>query len=401
MHQFTTEPAHPLLQTLLAELAAGDPAAEDHFWAAVGPAGCPLIDPAGDDKCDVTFLWCGDADTGSVALIQDWGADGIRELLMARVPGSAVWHLTRRLPADTRTTYQLAPSPDPLAPELGPDNYRLDPLNPRTYAAYVDEAGGWSIDFSLLELPAAPPGDPQAGGWLAAEPPRGSLELHQPLGDGRRVWVYRPAGDPPGPHPLLLVFDGQLYKDQMGIQLMLDALIAEGRIPPVIAALIDNPERRELVCDEDFADTIATRLVPWLRERYPASAAPERTIAVGSSYGGLGAAFLALRHPATVGAVLSQTGWFRWAPEGEDEHEWLARQFAAAPPAPTRFYLDVGSLETARLLDGGLSQLEANRHMRTVLQARGYAVAYREYHGGHDYSSLRHPLYEALAAMIQ
>ncbi|HEY1013560.1 MAG TPA: alpha/beta hydrolase-fold protein [Herpetosiphonaceae bacterium] len=400
MHPFTTEPSHPLLRALVAGLEAGDQAAEARFWAEVEADGAPLLAPAGDEV-DVTFVWRGDEATGSVAVIQDWGADGIRELLMARVPGSAAWHLTRRLPADTRTTYQLAPSPDPLAPELTADNYRLDPLNPRTYAAYVDEAGGWSINFSLLELPAAPPlpwEEANAPGYALAG---GSLELSQPLGDERRVWVYQPAGDPPGPHPLLLVFDGRLYKDQMGVTLMLDALIAAGRIPPVVAALIDNPDRQELVCDEDFAATVAERLIPWLRERYPVSAAPERTYAMGSSYGGLGAAFLALRYPQTVGAVISQTGWFRWAPAGDAELEWLARQIAAGGCPPIRFYLDVGSLETARLLDGGLSQLEANRHMRTVLQAKGCQVAYREYHGGHDYSSLRQPLYEALAAMIK
>jgi enterochelin esterase-like enzyme len=38
--------------------------------------------------------------------------------------------------------------------------------------------------------------------------------------------------------------------------------------------------------------------------------------------------------------------------------------------------------------------------MRDVLRAKGYEVIYREYSGGHDYSSLQDPLFEALALML-
>lgn len=37
---------------------------------------------------------------------------------------------------------------------------------------------------------------------------------------------------------------------------------------------------------------------------------------------------------------------------------------------------------------------------RDVLRAKGYPVHYVEYHGGHDYSSLAHPLAEALVLML-
>ena len=116
--------------------------------------------------------------------------------------------------------------------------------------------------------------------------------------------------------------------------------------------------------------------------------------------GGVAAAYCALRYPEVFGNVLSQTGWFRWRPEGDDEFEWLAREFAGAPLLPLRWWLDVGALEQARMLDYGPTHLVANRHMRDVLRAKGYDVRYLEYYGGHDYSSLAHPLSLALAAMI-
>ncbi|HEU4745475.1 MAG TPA: hypothetical protein VFS61_09575, partial [Anaerolineales bacterium] len=99
--------------------------------------------------------------------------------------------------------------------------------------------------------------------------------------------------------------------------------------------------------------------------------------------------------------VLSQTGWFRWHPEADHEHHWLTRQFRDAPHLPLRWWLQVGKLEVARMLDGGPSQLAANRNLRDILQARNYFVSYHEYSGGHDASSLEHPLTKALIDIFE
>jgi enterochelin esterase family protein len=64
------------------------------------------------------------------------------------------------------------------------------------------------------------------------------------------------------------------------------------------------------------------------------------------------------------------------------------------------FWLQVGNLEIAQMLDGGPTQLAANQHMLHTLQAKGYRVAYREYSGGHDISSLEFPLSQALIDVL-
>ena len=353
------------LRQLRADLERGVAAALDDFWHEVAEHGTPLIEPADNEHCLVTFLWRDTGATTGCVVVQDWGADGLPEHHMTRLPNSNVWFYTRRLPADTRTTYQLWPLPTP------PDTFhlRLDPLNSQRYVAYLGEDDD-NIEFSLLELPAALPQP-----WLSADVPCGAVNLHDPLNDGRRVWVYTPVAER-GPFPLLVFFDGRLYKDLLRVPEMLDYLIAEGKIPPIVALLVDNVQRRELVCDPAFADYIATQLVPWARQALPIHTDPAATLVGGSSYGGLGAAFCGLQHSAVFGLVLSQTGWFRWRPAADPEFEWLARQYVAAPRLPLRFYLDVGSLENARMDDDGPNHVVANRHMRDVLQAKGQPQPY-------------------------
>lgn len=203
-----------------------------------------------------------------------------------------------------------------------------------------------------------------------------------------------------GPLPLILVFDGRLYKDQLKLPEMLDYLIDKGSIPPVAALMLDNVDRSELVCQADFAAYVANQIIPWFRASYPVSTDPLQTIVLGSSNGGLAAVYLAFLYPNLFGNVFSQTGWFRWSPDRDPEHHWLARQIAAGQKVPVRFWLQVGNLEVAQMKDGGPTQLAANQYMRDTLRAKGYVVSYQEYSGGHDASSLEYPLAKGLTEIL-
>jgi enterochelin esterase-like enzyme len=187
-----------------------------------------------------------------------------------------------------------------------------------------------------------------------------------------------------------------MYKDLMWLPQILDYLIAENRIPPTIALMLDNPDRLELLCEADFADYVVRKIMTWVQEKYPISKLAQNRLVTGSSCGGLAAAYFGLRYPEVFGKVLSQTGWFRWHPDSAPKFHWLAEQFAAQPKLSLQFYLDVGNLEVAKMSDDGPTQLEANRHMREVLLSKGYEVNYLEFSGGHDYSSLQYPLAQAL-----
>ncbi|MFI5272712.1 MAG: enterochelin esterase [Ktedonobacterales bacterium] len=411
-------PRSPVIGALWTALAAGR--ADDAlaaFWAMVAAVGAPLIEPLPDEPgfSLLTFLYRGDETTHNVAVLDGPGGGDAAKNVMRRLPGTDLWYITYRVRDDLRSKYRLAPN-DSLEPEhevadwaARTANWRNDPLNPRVFSIPSDgdaatEGGNWSV--SMVELPAAPPAPylaPRvgvaAGEVTLAERPSAAL------GVPRRVWVYTPPGFDRAaerPYGLLVLCDGAAWRAALPVPVILDNLLAEGRIPPLVAALVDNPgERRldDLLCSERFSRFLARELVPWLRRDYHAGSEASRAIVGGQSAGGLAAAFAALRHPDTFGNVLSQSGSFWWRPEGDAEHEWLARQYVATPRRALRFYLEVGLLETHTTPGAGPTQLLANRHLRDVLRAKGYRVTYNEFNGGHDYLGWRRTLADGLIAL--
>jgi enterochelin esterase-like enzyme len=403
----------PRLRALRQRLRAGDRAAIDAFWQEARQHGAPLVEPIpGDpDHGLVTFLYRGDAGVRNVVVILSDG-DVLpylpRENRLTRLLDTDIWYKSYVLPADLHLCYRLSVN-DPLATArtLSPARAAsrtmggADPLNHRPVALQV---GNLSIAFSCVSLPVAPPQP-----WLVPQPgvARGVVEEHRfrsaRLGNERAVWLYTPPQPAPAgePYRLVVLFDGETYSSTIPTPTILDNLLAAGRIAPLVAVLvgcIDWATRwREFGCHEPFVDFLGTKLLPWVRQRVPVTTDPRRTIVGGLSGGGTAAAFAALRRPDLFGNVLAQSGAFWWSSE---DPEMLARQFARAAPAPLRFYLEAGRMENVPpVTRGGPSLLVANRHLRDVLEAKGYEVHYREHSGGHDVSWWRGTLADGLQVL--
>jgi enterochelin esterase-like enzyme len=226
------------------------------------------------------------------------------------------------------------------------------------------------------------------------------------LKNKRELWVYVPnsyrSENPP--YPLLIVFDGQAYTSQLiPGPTILDRLIAEGQIPPLIAVFVSsmgqNERNRELPCYAPFIESLTKELLPWLQQHYHITSDPSQTIVAGSSYGGLAAAYAALRYPQRYGNVLSQSGAFWWQPS-DIPGAWLVDQFNSQPRLPVRFYLDVGDQETDAG-GGKMSMLSVNRLFRDLLLHKGNEVAYYEFKGGHEYECWRKTFAIGLMALCK
>ena len=400
--------ASPRLNALRNEIATGGPAALERFWRRLAAEGTPLVDPVEGEPNErlVTFVWRGGDETRNVLVVvspSDLGSEeGIAGARLSRIPGTDVWFKSRRMRADARFGYAFSVN-DSLATKTSEAEeearwaaLKPDPLNPRQAPEPL---------VSLAELPAA-----RKQPWIVPRPdvPKGRLAessfRSDRLGNERIVRVYTPPGyDPKGkPYGLLVVLDGRTYTSDIPGSAVLDNLLAARRIPPLVAVFVANPSAearvRELSCHPPFAEFLARELIPWVRRGYRITEDPARIAIAGSSLGGLAAACAAVRHPEVFGNVLSLSGSFYWRPPGDTEPEWLARQLATGPKLPLRFYLEAGLMEdTPR---EGTSLLAANRHLRTVLQARGSAVEYREFNGGHSILNWRGSFADGVLALF-
>lgn len=243
---------------------------------------------------------------------------------------------------------------------------------------------GLALTVALLAPPAcAQQQTPRATGRVEARTITDST-FHRE----RRVWVYTPPGYAAAghaPYDLLVVFDGGQNLEAIPLATILDTLLAGGHAPPFVAVLVDDSTGAvrlgELANRAPFAKFVAEQLVPWVRRGWNVTNDPQRTIVHGTSAGGLAAAYVAFVHPELFGNVLSLSGalWRGAEASNGPPFEWLTAQYAAAPKKDIRFVLNVGALETQRVMGGaGPAMIEANRRFRDALRARGYDVTYRE-----------------------
>lgn len=391
----TYSPAGPdasgLIANLRHQIESGDTAAVNKFWGAVNRHGTPLVEKIPGEKnfSFLTFLWHGNGETRNVVIFDgDAGFDAKDRML--QLEGTDVWYKTYRVRNDARFAYNLSPN-DSLQSfdEVKGDQamrdrlamLQIDPLNPHRCPATF---GAHDAESSYVELPGASP-------LLWNSPMRGTAkgkveekQLHSLiLKVDKKVWVYTPPGftNSGERYPLLVLFDGD--RNVMWIPKLLDLLIGQAKISPMVAVMTDESvpavRTQELKCDPQFADFSARELVPWARENYHATATPEKTVVAGSSLGGLAAIYGAFEHPDVFGSVISLSGSFWWKPAGGSEAEWLTNLVRTSPRLPLHFYLEVGLMESQPM------QIDTNRRMRDALIEKGYPVGYLEYDGGHSF----------------
>jgi len=415
------QPSSPRLLALRDRLTSGDRTALDKFWKEISEQGAPMIEPAAGSDRDVivTMLWRASEETRNVFVFRL----GDVSKPMTRLLDTDLWYKTFQLQKGARFIYQLATNlPDPkewrgimqFAGAL-----RNDPLNPLQFTERWNEFNPYELNsFSAVELPSA---EPQS--WIVVSPkvPTGRVLREKfaskLLRNERPIWIYTPHGYAAAkkPYGLLVLSDGGLNVNTARVATTLDNLIAAGLIPPLIAVMVENPDRwRELSCNSAYADFLAQEIVPWARANYHATDRPEQTIIGGTSLGGLQAACVGLKHSEVFGNVLSQSGDFKWKPDGEKEWEWLKRQFAASPRLPLRFSFEAGLLEgTWWWRDLMLQQpnappansidptfLATNRNLRDTLQSKGYSVHYTEFNGNHGLFNWRGTLASHLIALV-
>jgi enterochelin esterase family protein len=176
---------------------------------------------------------------------------------------------------------------------------------------------------------------------------------------------------------------------------IVDNLIAQGRIRPLALALVAHGEQARIAeyqCNDNTIAFLLRHVLPLARTQLnlvDVDAFAGAYGVLGASMGGLMALYTGLRVPEVFGHVLSQSGSFD-NPHADVAGE-LFEVFGQEDVKRLHIWMDVGQFEWLA---------SANRRVRDSLQAKGYAVTYREYPGEHNYTSWRDDVWRGLEAQF-
>jgi len=205
----------------------------------------------------------------------------------------------------------------------------------------------------------------------------------------RRVAVYVPKQYVPGTAaPFIVGADGP---DQL-LFTALDNLIAQKRVPPMIAISIGNGSgdaqgsQRGLEYDTmsgRYAEFVETEVLPFVEKQANVKLTkdPEGRATMGGSSGGSAALIMAWYHPELYHRVLTYSGTYvnqQWPPSSETPHgawEFHERLIANTPVKPIRIWMEVGDRDLLNpnvMRDNMHDWVVANENMAKVLAARGY-----------------------------
>lgn len=213
------------------------------------------------------------------------------------------------------------------------------------------------------------------------------------LDNTRDIYVYLPSDydKTTKKYPVIYLFDSFIYLNRVEVPNVLDNLINENKIEPMVAVFIDNPTRTsrdyELPMNSLFKDFVVKELLPQIRDRYRITNVPDKTMIGGMSYGGLAATYIAFDCDSIFGRVLSQSGSFWRDTVGDLKYanmnrtDFMINRFLKEEKRKIKIFLDWGLQED--MVYG------ANRKFVRILDQLDYDFKFIEFNGWHDWSNSR------------
>jgi len=258
-----------------------------------------------------------------------------------------------------------------------------DPLNRRTVQAFAGPRSEVRMPFFVAqpevdELGSAPKGDVIAESFPSRS-----------LGGTRRIWYYLPPGYAAAKdtlYPVIYVLDGSNYVEKMEVPKVLDHLIANQTIPPVIAVFSEPADRQEEYSrSPKWRGFITNELVPSVDKRFRTFPTPDHRVILGSSLAAYGAIDLAVTSPSVFGLCA-----------------------AIAPPVQTATVVSNQAAARAAVVSikffvmGGVydSMIDGARRLHTTLDEYSAPVTYLEVSEGHNTNTFRAHLDDALKALL-
>jgi len=281
-----------------------------------------------------------------------------------------IWIYETAFPPDARLDYQLIIN----------STWMLDPNNPDK------QLGGYGYN-SEIRMPGW-----QKSEWITLKPgtARGMLSstfklTSSYLGYAVNYKVFTPNGySALSGLPVLYITDGHEYAaDEMGsMVIVLDNLIAAGKITPMIAVFIDprnpsnssdNRRMSEYNLNDKFVDFVCKELVPAVDGAYRTKPEPGSRGILGTSMGGLISAYFAAKRPDLFGLIGINSPAF-----------WYNRSvfsLFSGEKLPVKLIMTTGVIYD--------TQEEAREMESVYLKEKGYEYRYIEVNESHSWGNWR------------
>jgi enterochelin esterase family protein len=329
----------------------------------------------------VAFLYRGEAKT--VAWLGDFNGWGYAKQFNTRgvlIPGTNIWILKASFPRDSRFDYKIF---------INATTWILDPEN--SHQQWSGVGGGspnsqlqmpdWKEDVHLQVRPAVPHG----------KVVEDILFNSTVLGYQLTYSVYiAPGVDSKVKVPSLYVTDGYEYMTpKLGNMItVLDNLLAEKKIKPLVVIFIDhrepvnranNKRMDELAMNPKYLDFFVKEFIPFIESSYPVIPSAETRGILGTSMGGLSAAYFSFSQPGVFGMAGIQSPAFSIRPQ--------IFLVCNSPNHPMKVSMTSGMFYDTS---------DATRKMKEILQSNACEYHYREVNDGQSWGNWRNLLDDIL-----
>jgi len=327
----------------------------------------------------VAFLYRGNA--GSVVWAGDFnGWDPSKGNFNGiRLGSSNVWRSVKSFPANARLDYKIV---------LG-SSWIIDPDNQFVQYSGVGTTNSelrmpdWIYPNETIRNPSAAPGTVSAYASIASSNLSYTVyyKVYLPAGYGLETNL-----------PAIYVTDGHEYSDdRLGSMItVLDNLISEKKIRPVIAVFIDprsspatgasNRRESEYTINKKFADFVCDELVPVIDSNYRTIKSPDARAILGTSLGGINSAYFGYYRNDVFRLIGINSPAFWNKPE-------IFSFYENAVNLPLKIFMSTGTIND--------TQTEAKR-MKAIFDSKGYPNLYIEVPEGHSWGNWRALLDEFL-----
>ncbi len=289
---------------------------------------------------------------------------------MTQAPGTLLWYYGAHFENDARLDYKFV---------VNDNNWVLDPRNPFICV------GGYGPN-SELRMPRYV--RPPEIDYNAAVPHGAVFDTTMNsaiLGYGRTIKVYLPPGYAASTrsYPMVLVHDGLDYINLANMTIVLDNIIAQKKIQPLIAVFVPAVRRTEEYAgalQEKFGRFIVTELLAYVDRRFRTSSDPSLRATMGASNGGNISLWLGFTYPEQFGHIIAQSSYIQPS---------LINSFQNEPIKPLTLYLDLGTYDIPLLVS-------LVRSFVPMISSKDYRCKYQEFHEGHSWGNWRARIDDAL-----